>query len=101
MQDFKLSYADLVTVLALITSLGAVWRLNRELRKPKDDLVRMVEKHERLLSIRQQRIIGNRKRADMALRCVIELLDAEERADLTRIRGKLMDFLAMEDEEEE
>lgn len=74
MQELNFSYGDLITILALITSLGSVWRLNKEVRKPKEDMARMVEENHRLLNQRKEVLSEIDRRSRMALECCIHLM---------------------------
>lgn len=56
MQELKFSYGDIVTLLALLTSLGSVWHFSRELKKPREDLKALAEENRRILEERERRI---------------------------------------------
>lgn len=98
MQELQFSYTDVIAVLSLITSLGALWRFAKEVNKPKNDLVKMVEDHERILNTRKERIKETRIRVDLALRSILALLDEEDKAKLAEIRERIIDFLTSENE---
>lgn len=75
MQELKFSYGDVITIIALITSLGSVWRLNRDLAKPREETRAMVEEHHRILSLRKDEIRRVERKADIALRACLHLLN--------------------------
>lgn len=94
MQDLQFNLGDILAIFSLLTSLNAIFRIAKEIRQPKTELVRMVEDHERIIHTRKDRIKDNRQRADMAIRCIIDILDAECHGDLVETKKMLMDFLA-------
>lgn len=90
-----------MAVLTLIASLGTVWRLDREIRKPKQDLNAMVKQHDRVINGRITLIMQNRRRCDMALRCIMDILDAKDFGQLDDTKQRLIDFLMEEDTQDE
>lgn len=91
MQELRFSYGDVVAIISLVTSLAAVWRFAKEIRKPRTDLARMVEKHERMLNVRRENIESNRDRNSMALYCLMKMLEPD--ANIDEIREELIEFL--------
>lgn len=95
MNSLSLTVRDLITLLSLITSLGTVWGLYREIRRPRDDMNEMVERHERTLKDRRSHIDFNSRRITLALRVLFDL--AKDRPDL---QEQLIDEMSKGDNDE-
>ncbi len=78
MQELRFSYTDVVTLLALITSVGAVWRLNKELRAPHRELAETVAENRRLLQERAEILKRIDMKATAALKAVILIADGKD-----------------------
>lgn len=75
MNDLNFSYSDFLALFTLVLTIGNMWRLAKEIRKPKQDLTEMVEDHHRLLEYRKEELEKIEKKADLSLRSVFHLMN--------------------------
>lgn len=82
MQELKFSYGDLAALLALILTIGNLWKLKNSIIQPREQESEMVKDHHRILMIRKDEINRVEKKADLALKACFRLMRDSDKADL-------------------
>ena len=95
--DFTISGEWIMGFCALITTLWAVWKIIKEIKKPNEDLKRTVEKHDALLNSDNTRLKEMEESNRMILRCLHVIINHNITGNgiekMKSVRDELNDFL--------
>ncbi len=91
-----ITLSEIMTIVALLTSLGSLWHLKKEISKPRDDIRDLAAQNARTLAERERRISKLEKRTNAALQAGLGALwhlDQNEETDalIQSIEKELMD----------
>lgn len=92
MQELRFTYSDVVTLIAFILSLGSLWELRREIKKPREEESRMVREHHRILTMRKDEIRRVEHKCDLALHADFQILDYLQKEQAEEITKALQDL---------
>ena len=95
--DFTIDSNQILGFCALITALWGVWKIVKELKKPNDDLKKMVDRHDTLLDTDNRRLGDIEESNKMMLQCLLVMINHNITGNgidkLKETRDELQEFL--------
>ena len=73
--DFTITSAQILSFCGLVTTLFAVWKIIKEIKKPSDDLKDKVENQSRILENHNDRLKDAEHTNKMILQCLLVILN--------------------------
>jgi len=73
--EFTLTSGQIMGFCTLIASLWGIWKIVKEIKKPNDDLKKMVLDHERLLSTDDERLEAIEQSNKMILQSLLVIIN--------------------------
>lgn len=72
---FTITSEQILGICAFITALWGVWKIVKEIKKPKEDLVAMVELHDKLLKKDNERLKEMETSNKLILQCLLIIIN--------------------------
>lgn len=95
--DVTIDSNQILGFCALITALWGVWKIVKELKKPNDDLKKMVDRHDTLLDTDNRRLGDIEESNKMMLQCLLVMINHNITGNgidkLKETRDELQEFL--------
>lgn len=73
--NFTITSEQILGFCGLVTTLFAVWKIIKEIKKPSEDLKKKVEHHEELLNNDNERLKDIEQSTKMILNCMFVLIN--------------------------
>ena len=73
--EFTITLSQILGFCGLITTLWAVYKIVKEIKKPSEDLKEKVEKHDHLLADDNERLKDVEKSNKMILQCLLVIIN--------------------------
>ncbi len=73
--EFSITSGQILWFLGFVTSIWAVWKIVKEIKKPGDDLKTTVDKHEELLKKDDKRMKEVEDSNKMILQCLLVIIN--------------------------
>ncbi len=95
--DFMISSGQIIGFCSLVVAIWGVWKIVKELKKPNDDLKKLVEKHSTLLDNDNKRLKEAEETNKMILQCLLVIINHEITGNgiekMKEARSNLQDYL--------
>lgn len=73
--EFTITSAQIVWFCSFVAGLWGLWKIVKELRKPNEDLKKIVQKHENTLNSDNQRLKEVEDSNQMILKCLLVIIN--------------------------
>lgn len=75
--EFVITSSQIVGFCSLIVAIWGVWKIVKEVKKPNDDLRKMVDNHSRMLDNDNKRLKEVEESNNMILQCLLVIINHE------------------------
>lgn len=95
--DFTITSEQILGFCAFVGAIWGVWKIIKEIKKPKDDLVEMVELHDRLLKKDNERLKEMETSNKLILQCLLIIINHDITGNgidkMKQTRDELQEYL--------
>ena len=75
--EFAITSSQIVGFCSLIVAIWGVWKIVKEVKKPNDDLRKLVDNHSRMLDNDNRRLKEVEESNNMILQCLLVIINHE------------------------